>query len=119
MRTTDLFILYDVGEEIYPGFHVGDRISVNGNESWVGNIKDFADGSGGRGVFVHVYEDPNVYKRLRKPLHGGWTRAEDRLELVECMHPEPPSLQEIADLFGVPLDAVPAKPRRRKKLVTS
>lgn len=123
MRDTGQWLIYDVGEEIHPGYHVGDRIKYRGYEYFVSNLKDISPQRGGGdsayGIFVYTHQDPNGYKRLRKPLHGGWVAMEENLELIECLHPDPPSDEEIAALFGVGLDALPKKRAARKKKVVA
>lgn len=119
MRDTGTWIIYEVGEEIHPGYHVGDRIKYRGYEYFVSNLKGMSPPQTSYGIFVYTHEDPNAYKRLRKALHGGWVANEEELELIECLHPDPPSDEEIAALFGVGLDALPKKRAARKKKVAT
>lgn len=104
------FTVYELGDEIYPGFHVGDRIRRTTDrfpsEGWVSNIKT-NHGYEDRAFVISSRDDPNEILKGDQPgtlCHGDWIMEEDvqDVTVIECDHIMVTD-EEVAELFGMTL----------------
>lgn len=84
-----------VGDEIYPGIHIGDSVYHRKykKHGFVSNILPEERGSRGDQYLVFTPKNPRGEDQ-KLPVHGSWTTA-DELELPG------PTDEEIAELFGL------------------
>src|SRR5690348_15538829 len=100
-RLKGRFEVYDLGDEIHPGFHVGDRIKReqgHPTEGWVSNIKTY-EGDETRAFVISSRDDPNEMLKNGGDFlcHGDWilvSNIED-VVVVECGHPGPVTDEEV------------------------